>query len=92
MKELTIGNGVTNIKDYAFQNNDKLETVTIGSGIEQISASAFKGCTSLKKVTINASSDDVSIPDSTFADGVQVIFTIALIDAKDDKISDSKDA
>jgi len=92
MKELTIGNGVTNIKDYAFQNNDKLETVTIGSGIEQISASAFKGCTSLKKVTINASSDDVSIPDSTFADGVQVIFTIASIDAKDDKISDSKDA
>jgi len=92
VKEVVIGNGVTKIPTTAFKNNDKLETVTIGSGITEIASDAFVGCDSLKKVTIDSSSDDVSIPDGTFAKSVEVIFKVASIDARDDKISDAADA
>ena len=48
----TIPDGVTSIKDYAFQYCSGLTSVTISNGVTSIGGAAFWGCTSLINVTI----------------------------------------
>lgn len=52
IETVTIGNGVKEIKQYAFQGCTSLTSVTIGNGVKEINQYAFKGCTSLEEVTI----------------------------------------
>jgi len=47
---VTIGNGVTNISDYACQLCPKLITATIGSGVTSIGSFSFYNCLLLKSV------------------------------------------
>ena len=47
------GKPVTEIADYAFQNNNKLISVTIPDSIETIGKDAFLSCNSLNKVNIH---------------------------------------
>jgi hypothetical protein len=48
----TIGNGETNIADYAFQDCGSLASVTIGTNVTSIGFLAFEYCTSLASLTI----------------------------------------
>ena len=65
LKDLTIPNSVTSIRDYAFYKCSSLTSVTIGSGVTSIGEYAFSGCTSLTSVTIPNSV--TSIGDSAFS-------------------------
>lgn len=48
---VTIPQGVTSIRDYAFQNCS-LREITIPAGVTRIGSYALNGCTSLEKITI----------------------------------------
>lgn len=62
---VTIGEGVTNIGDYAFSGCSSLTSIIIPEGVTSIGSSTFSGCSSLTSVTI---SDGVtSIESSTFS-------------------------
>jgi hypothetical protein len=50
LAELTIGSGVTTIKDYAFSGCSGLTSVTIGPNVRWIGISAFSGCTGLTSI------------------------------------------
>ena len=52
IKKVVIGDGVTNIGNYAFDNMITLEEVTIGSGVTKIGKWAFNYCPALKSVHI----------------------------------------
>ena len=52
MTELTIGNSVTSIGDYAFRNCTGLTEFAIGSSVTSIGDYAFSGCTGLTSITI----------------------------------------
>ena len=54
LKNLTIGNSITEIGDQVFQNCTNLLTATIGDGVTSIGTEAFQGCTLLTKVTIGS--------------------------------------
>ncbi len=45
LTSVTIGNGVTSIGKYAFEDCSSLKSVTIGNGVTSIGDSAFSGCT-----------------------------------------------
>lgn len=51
-KTLTLGEGITEIDDYAFTNNRNLESIIISNGVTSIGDYAFSGCRNLKDVTI----------------------------------------
>ncbi len=50
--DITIPEGITEIKNYAFYGCSSLTSVTIGSGVTSIGNYAFSGCSSLTNVTI----------------------------------------
>ena len=52
IETITLGNNVTTIADFAFDNCYNLLSVSIGSGVESIGSYAFSGCTSLATVSI----------------------------------------
>ena len=52
LKQLTIGDSVTNIGDDAFRDCRSLANVTIGKNVKTIEESAFSGCSSLTSVEI----------------------------------------
>lgn len=49
---VTIGNNVTRIGDYAFWNCDSLSSVIIGNNVISIGRGAFEGCNNLTSLTI----------------------------------------
>ncbi len=61
----TVPNGVTNIGDYAFQQNSLLKNITIPNTVTDIGRFAFDYCSSLSEVTIPNSV--TSIGDSAFS-------------------------
>ncbi len=58
--DLVIPQGVTEIKDYAFNNCKSLTSVTIPDSVTSIGQDAFYGCTSLTSVTIGNSVTSIS--------------------------------
>jgi len=62
---LSPGNGVTYIGDYAFNGDTALTIVVIGKGVTSIGNSAFDSNTALKSVTFTAKAPTVG--DNTFA-------------------------
>ena len=64
LTELTIPNGVKNIKNYAFYGCTSLGSVTIPDGVTSIGEGAFWECTGLTSVTIG--NDVTSIGDYAF--------------------------
>lgn len=53
--DLTIPEGISSIKDYAFYNCRSLSSVVIPEGVTAIGASAFSGCNNIGSVTIPSS-------------------------------------
>ena len=52
MQAVRIGDGVTRIGDYAFNNCDSLVSIVIPNGVTSISNNAFNGCHSLVSIII----------------------------------------
>ncbi len=52
LKEVTIGNSVTEIGDEAFSSCSGLTSVTIGNSVTKIGRNAFQNCSGLTSVTI----------------------------------------
>ncbi|GHT16476.1 hypothetical protein AGMMS4956_19020 [Bacteroidia bacterium] len=52
LKQVTIGNSVTRIPQYAFQSCTNLTSVTIPNSVTSIDDRAFYGCSGIKKFTI----------------------------------------
>ena len=50
--KLTIGDNITKIGEYAFNNCSSLTSVTIGNGVTESGKEAFSGCTSLTSINI----------------------------------------
>ena len=53
-----MGDKVTSIAPYAFQNCGTLTTVTIGSGLQKIGTDAFSNCTGLSTINYRGSASD----------------------------------
>ena len=54
VKEVIVGNGVTSIGAYAFQNCKELRKVTLSSSVTRIGVSAFAFCSALTEIDIPA--------------------------------------
>ena len=52
IKKVVIGNGVTNIGDFAFKGCSNLTSVTIPNSVKSIGEYAFWGCSGLTSITI----------------------------------------
>ena len=52
LKNITIGNSVTSIREYAFQGCSALTSITIPNSVTSIGAYAFQGCSALTSITI----------------------------------------
>ena len=61
IRNVVIENGVTSIKNYAFQYCDNISNLTIGNAVTTIGDAAFEGCNSLIHVTIP---DNVTLIDT----------------------------
>ena len=55
VKRVTLGNSVSNLNDYTFNNCFYLTDVTIGDKVKNIGDYVFEGCTNLMNVTIGSS-------------------------------------
>ena len=66
IKNITIGDSVTSISDYAFHYCSNLTSITIGNSVTSIGSYTFRYCTSLTSVTIPDSV--TSIGKSAFGD------------------------
>ena len=55
VKRVTLGNSVSNLNDYTFNNCFYLTDVTIGDKVKNIGDYVFEGCTNLMSVTIGSS-------------------------------------
>ena len=54
IKSITIGNSVTRIGNYAFDNCTSLTSITIPDSVTSIGFMAFSGCTSLISITVDS--------------------------------------
>ncbi|MEG1641099.1 MAG: leucine-rich repeat domain-containing protein, partial [Ruthenibacterium sp.] len=70
---VTIGDGVTNIGNFAFRNCTALTCATIGTGVTNIGAYGFGGCALLSAVTIPANVTTIGEYAFQFCDGLTVI-------------------
>lgn len=59
LTEVIIPQGITEIKNYAFEDCQHITTVTIPQGVTAIGSSAFNSCSSLASVTIPESVTDI---------------------------------
>ena len=66
LKDATLPEGLTSIRDYAFVSCSGLTSVTIPEGVTSIGDSAFSRCSGLTSVTIPEGV--ISISDSAFSD------------------------
>ena len=57
LETVVIGDAVTTIPGYAFNNCSNLQSVTLGNSVESVGNYAFDGCNSLESVTINSDAD-----------------------------------
>ena len=53
LKNVVLGDGVTNVSDGLLSGFKALETVSLGKGITTIANNTFKGCTSLKSIELS---------------------------------------
>ena len=53
LKNVMLGDGVTNVSDGLLSGFKALETVSLGKGITTIANNTFKGCTSLKSIELS---------------------------------------
>ena len=83
---VVIGDCVTSIGNYAFQNRTNLNNITFGSGVTSIGIAAFSGCTSLTSVTIPNSVTSIgnyafnactSLTSVTLSSGITTIYDSA---------------
>jgi hypothetical protein len=65
---VNIGNNVTTIGDYAFQNCSALTSLIIPNSVTSIGAIVFKSCTSLTSLTLPTNSSFTSISNYAFLD------------------------
>ena len=66
VKDLVIPNGVTVVRQYAFDNNRSVTSLTIPDSVTTIGAQAFSACIYLEKVTIG--SGVTTVGESAFGD------------------------
>lgn len=59
LKEIVIGDGITEIADYQFTSFDKLEKVILGDNITSIGNEAFYSCTALRELKLPANLETV---------------------------------
>ena len=57
--QYTVPNGITNIGNYAFENNKTLKKVTLPNGLTTIGLSAFNNCDGLEHITIPSSTKTI---------------------------------
>ena len=62
---VVIGDGVTDIGQYAFYEHSRLASLTIGNNLETIGVWAFNGCTNLTSVILPASMTSIG-PDAFY--------------------------
>ncbi len=91
IKNITIGENVKTIPNYAFYNCTSLTSVTIPDSVTSIGYRAFAGCTSLESITIpdgvtsigsSAFSGCSSLTSITIPDGVTSIGRYAFFDCR----------
>lgn len=89
IKSVIIGDDVTSIGNYAFQNCSALESVTIGSGVTTIGSYSFAYCSMIEEISIPdnvavignfAFRNCISLVDLTLGKGVTTIGNHALRD------------
>lgn len=59
--EIVIGDGITSIGNYAFQNIYSLNSLVIGKSVTSIGESAFNSCINLRSVTIPSSVTSIMV-------------------------------
>ncbi len=58
-ENLVIPEGVTSIKEEAFDGNEKISSISFPESLETIGNSAFSGCTGITKITLNEELEDI---------------------------------
>ena len=58
-ENLVIPEGVTNIRDEAFEGNEKILSVRFPKSLETIGDSAFSGCSGITKIALNEELEDI---------------------------------
>ncbi|GHV67934.1 hypothetical protein FACS1894199_14350 [Bacteroidia bacterium] len=61
LKQVTIGDSVTSIPQYAFSGCNRLTSVIIPNSVDTIGSSAFSNCTGIKKLTIEDGTTALSV-------------------------------
>lgn len=56
---LEIPEGVTSIKEDAFENNERITEVTFPDSLREIGNSAFSGCTGITEITLNEELEEI---------------------------------
>lgn len=69
--KLVIGNGVTQIGDYAFQDCTKLTSIIMPNSLTKIGTCSFAGCSNLQKTTIPGSVESVGSNAFTYCESLQ---------------------
>ncbi|MDE6048430.1 MAG: leucine-rich repeat domain-containing protein, partial [Paramuribaculum sp.] len=78
LTEVTIGNSVTSINDYAFCNCSELLEVTIGNSVTEIGENAFYKCSRLTEVTIPSSVTSIGYDAFEYCSGLTEVHISSL--------------
>ena len=73
VKRVEIGNGITSIEDYAFDNFTELSGVEIPSSVTTIRWFCFHGCNNLKRVTIPNSVTTISVEAFSYCENLEYV-------------------